>query len=63
MTMTSGAYLGPMLFQCNDPDNALNIHAVEAFGPVATMMPYRNKEHAIEIANRGEGSLVVFNIY
>ena len=53
-----GAYLSPMLLSCDDPDNASNIHAVEAFGPVATMMPYRDKEHAIEIANRGEGSLV-----
>jgi len=53
-----GAYLPPMLFHCADPDAATKVHATEAFGPVSTVMPYRDLAHAIDIANRGEGSLV-----
>lgn len=47
-----------MLFRCADPDSAQNIHAVEAFGPVSTLLPYRDTAHAAELANRGQGSLV-----
>ncbi|MCF6322537.1 MAG: phenylacetic acid degradation bifunctional protein PaaZ [Rhizobiaceae bacterium] len=53
-----GAYMSPLLFHCSDPDSATNIHSVEAFGPVATIMPYRDTAHAIELVNRGGGSLV-----
>jgi oxepin-CoA hydrolase / 3-oxo-5,6-dehydrosuberyl-CoA semialdehyde dehydrogenase len=53
-----GAFLPPMLFHCADPDTATKVHETEAFGPVSTVMPYRDLAHAIAIANRGEGSLV-----
>ena len=53
-----GAFLPPMLFHCSDPDQAEQIHHVEAFGPVSTIMGYRNIEHAICTANRANGSLV-----
>lgn len=55
---SAGAFLPPLLYQCNDPDNAQNIHDVEAFGPVSTIMPYKDNDHAIELANKGQGSLV-----
>ena len=54
----AGAFLPPMLFHCADPDNAARIHDTEAFGPVSTIMGYRDLDHAIALANRGEGSLV-----
>ena len=54
----AGAFLPPMLFHCASPDNAERIHDVEAFGPVSTVMPYRDVDHAIELVNRGQGSLV-----
>ncbi len=54
-----GAFLPPMLFRCPDPDRAEAVHAVEAFGPVSTILPYRDAAHAAEIANRGKGSLVL----
>ncbi|MEZ5824774.1 MAG: phenylacetic acid degradation bifunctional protein PaaZ [Geminicoccaceae bacterium] len=54
----AGAFMPPMLFSCEDADAARDIHAVEAFGPVSTVMPYRDIDHAVEIANRGGGSLV-----
>ncbi|WP_204113040.1 phenylacetic acid degradation bifunctional protein PaaZ [Shimia biformata] len=53
-----GAFLPPMLFHCADPDAATRIHDTEAFGPVSTVMGYRDLDHAIALANRGQGSLV-----
>ncbi|XDA99973.1 phenylacetic acid degradation bifunctional protein PaaZ [Sulfitobacter sp. LCG007] len=53
-----GAFLPPMLFHCADPDGAARIHDTEAFGPVSTVMGYRDLGHAIALANRGQGSLV-----
>jgi len=53
-----GAFLKPSLFCCSDPDSAVMVHETEAFGPVATLMPYRDVAHAAQIANRGGGSLV-----
>ncbi len=53
----TGAYLPPMLLRQDSPMQASYIHEVEAFGPVATLMPYRNLEEAIELAQKGKGSL------
>ena len=53
-----GAFVSPMLFACDDPDGAENVHSVEAFGPVSTVMGYRDLDHATALANRGAGSLV-----
>ncbi len=53
-----GAFVPPMLFHCADPDAAKHVHDTEAFGPVSTIMGYRDLDHAIALANRGQGSLV-----
>ncbi len=53
-----GAFVPPMLFHCEDPDAAQRVHDTETFGPVSTVMGYRDLDHAIALANRGEGSLV-----
>ncbi|WP_162654743.1 phenylacetic acid degradation bifunctional protein PaaZ [Lentilitoribacter sp. Alg239-R112] len=53
-----GAFLPPMLFHCADPNKAERIHDTEAFGPVSTIMGYDNLDHAIQLVNRGQGSLV-----
>ncbi len=53
-----GAFLPPMLFYCSDPDKAHRVHDTEAFGPVSTVMPYRDLDHAVTLLNRGKGSLV-----
>ncbi|TMM52666.1 phenylacetic acid degradation bifunctional protein PaaZ [Sulfitobacter sabulilitoris] len=53
-----GAFLPPMLFHCADPDTAQRVHDTEAFGPVSTIMPYRDPDHAVALLNRGKGSLV-----
>lgn len=54
-----GAFLPPMLLDCDDADQARAVHECEAFGPVSTLLGYRDIDHAVEIANRGAGSLVV----
>tara|TARA_R100000322_G_scaffold117349_6_gene75554 strand:+ start:6427 stop:8463 length:2037 start_codon:yes stop_codon:yes gene_type:complete len=54
-----GAFLPPMLYHCAEPDRATKVHETEAFGPVSTIMGYRDLDHAIDLANRGQGSLVV----
>lgn len=58
MADSKGAFLPPMLFHCTDPDKASHLHDVEAFGPVSTIMPYRDIDHAAHLLNRGKGSLV-----
>ena len=54
----NGAFVPPMLFHCANPDTSDLVHCTESFGPVSTIMGYRDLDHAIELANRGEGSLV-----
>jgi oxepin-CoA hydrolase/3-oxo-5,6-dehydrosuberyl-CoA semialdehyde dehydrogenase len=52
-----GAFVPPLLLLCRDPRTANAIHSVEAFGPVATVLPYRDTADAIGLAKRGGGSL------
>lgn len=51
-----GAFVSPVLLKA-DPDRA-EPHEVEAFGPVSTLLPYTSAEQVVELAARGEGSLV-----
>ncbi len=53
-----GAYMSPILLRQNKPFENTKVHDIEAFGPVSTLMPYRNINEAIELANMGKGSLV-----
>ena len=53
-----GAFMSPVLLRCENPGQARAVHDVEAFGPVATLMPYKDAADAIALANRGKGSLV-----
>ena len=50
--------VGPTLLGTTDPDAADRAHDTEVFGPVATLMPYRDAEHALALIRRGQGSLV-----
>jgi oxepin-CoA hydrolase/3-oxo-5,6-dehydrosuberyl-CoA semialdehyde dehydrogenase len=54
-----GAYMQPVLLRADDPWGADAVHDCEAFGPVSTIMPYRDIADAIALANRGMGSLVL----
>ncbi len=53
-----GAFFSPILFVNNDPFHKTDVHEIEAFGPVSTIMPYKNMDDAIELARMGKGSLV-----
>jgi oxepin-CoA hydrolase/3-oxo-5,6-dehydrosuberyl-CoA semialdehyde dehydrogenase len=53
-----GAFCSPILLLNDDPFNKQGAHHIEAFGPVSTLMPYKNLGEAIELANMGKGSLV-----
>ena len=52
------ACIGPVLLGVHDADAAVAVHKIEVFGPVATLVPYRDVDHAIALAQRGQGSLV-----
>jgi oxepin-CoA hydrolase/3-oxo-5,6-dehydrosuberyl-CoA semialdehyde dehydrogenase len=54
-----GAFISPVLLRCDKPWDARAVHDVEAFGPVSTLMPYKDGADAIALANRGKGSLVM----
>ncbi|MAP01249.1 MAG: phenylacetic acid degradation bifunctional protein PaaZ [Flavobacteriales bacterium] len=53
-----GAFFPPILFRNDDPFNKTLVHEVEAFGPVSTILPYKNMEEAIKLIEMGKGSLV-----
>jgi oxepin-CoA hydrolase/3-oxo-5,6-dehydrosuberyl-CoA semialdehyde dehydrogenase len=55
----NGAFISPILLRSDDPWGSDAIHDVEAFGPVSTIMPYRDLGDAIALANRGMGSLAL----
>jgi len=50
--------LGPTLLGVRAPDTHPLVHDVEVFGPMATLMPYRDEDHALTLIRRGQGSLV-----
>jgi oxepin-CoA hydrolase/3-oxo-5,6-dehydrosuberyl-CoA semialdehyde dehydrogenase len=52
-----GAFMSPVLVRCT-ADDRVEPHEVEAFGPVSTIIGYRDLRHAVELAARGQGSLV-----
>ncbi|MDE3251653.1 MAG: phenylacetic acid degradation bifunctional protein PaaZ [Bacteroidota bacterium] len=55
---TKGAFISPILLFNQDPHNSSEVHEVEAFGPVATLMSYSSLEEAISLVKKGKGSLV-----
>ncbi|MCP9749554.1 phenylacetic acid degradation bifunctional protein PaaZ [Ferruginibacter sp. HRS2-29] len=52
-----GAFISPMLLLNENPFATETSHDVEAFGPVSTIMPYKNMDEAIELSKKGKGSL------
>jgi 3,4-dehydroadipyl-CoA semialdehyde dehydrogenase len=54
----SGRFVAPTLLRANDSAAPL-IHELEIFGPVATVLTYRDAAEAFELARRGGGSLAI----
>ncbi len=52
-----GAFMSPLLLLNNEPFSGEPSHNVEAFGPVSTIMPYKNIDEAIALSKKGKGSL------
>ena len=53
--------LGPTLLGTRDAagsDASDRVHDTEVFGPVATLIPFRDMDHALQLVRRGQGSLV-----
>ncbi|MCT4664803.1 MAG: phenylacetic acid degradation bifunctional protein PaaZ [Flavobacteriales bacterium] len=53
-----GSFVSPLLFINENPFQNTDVHNVEAFGPVSTIIPYKNLDEAIELSQLGKGSLV-----
>jgi len=53
-----GAFAEPKVLLCHKPLEVDDVHTIEAFGPLTTVMPYETVQDAVAIANKSEGSLV-----
>ena len=53
----AGAFMAPALLRATDPRSS-TVHTTEAFGPVATLVPYTSIDEAVEMVAAGGGSLV-----
>lgn len=53
-----GAFMQPVLLLNDRPLEKTITHESECFGPVSTIMPYKDLSEAIEISRMGRGSLV-----
>ncbi|ATG50515.1 phenylacetic acid degradation bifunctional protein PaaZ [Brachybacterium vulturis] len=56
-TADEGAFLAPIVLTWEDP-GAEAVHSREAFGPVTSVLGYRDLDDAVRLAARGGGSLV-----
>ena len=57
----SSCCVGPTLLGTRSAagsDASDRVHDTEVFGPVATLLPYRDLAHALQLIRRGQGSLV-----
>ena len=52
-----GAFMSPILFVNQKPLDTEEVHNIEAFGPVSTILPYKTIDEAIAISKKGKGSL------
>ncbi|MBS1754926.1 MAG: phenylacetic acid degradation bifunctional protein PaaZ [Ferruginibacter sp.] len=53
----TGAFMSPVLLMNEKPFETKEVHEVEAFGPVSTIMPYQTADDAIALSKLGKGSL------
>jgi 3,4-dehydroadipyl-CoA semialdehyde dehydrogenase len=55
--LDEGAFVPPTLLKVRNGSDSEVVSQLEVFGPVATVVPYRDKQDAFELARRGGGSL------
>ncbi|MBG6179456.1 phenylacetic acid degradation bifunctional protein PaaZ [Arthrobacter sp. CAN_A1] len=56
-TAVDGAFMSPVLLTWDNAE-AVELHSIEAFGPVASVIGYDDAAHAVRLAALGAGSLV-----
>ena len=49
--------MSPILLRVKDTTSAVNVHEIEAFGPVSSIMTYDTVEEAVALSKKGKGSL------
>ncbi|MFZ1703587.1 MAG: phenylacetic acid degradation bifunctional protein PaaZ [Saprospiraceae bacterium] len=54
---SNGAFLSPILLRNDRPFERLGVHDIEAFGPVSTLMPYKELDEVVDLVRLGKGSL------
>jgi oxepin-CoA hydrolase/3-oxo-5,6-dehydrosuberyl-CoA semialdehyde dehydrogenase len=54
---SQGAFLSPLLLLTEHPFQNNAVHDIECFGPVSTIMPYKDLDEAIRLTKKGKGSL------
>ena len=52
-----GTFMSPILLRVKDTTSAVNVHEIEAFGPVSSIMTYDTVEEAVALSKKGKGSL------
>lgn len=52
-----GAFIAPTVMLSRQSGDS-SAHDIEVFGPVATLLPYKDEDEAIDLAAQGKGSLV-----
>jgi oxepin-CoA hydrolase / 3-oxo-5,6-dehydrosuberyl-CoA semialdehyde dehydrogenase len=53
-----GAFMSPIVMRNENPFKYTHCHEIEAFGPVSTIVPYKNMDEAAQLVKMGKGSLV-----
>ncbi|REL24911.1 phenylacetic acid degradation bifunctional protein PaaZ [Rhodohalobacter sp. SW132] len=54
----NGAFSSARVLLCHKPMQVDEVHRLEAFGPMTTIIPYNSTDEAISLANKADGSLV-----
>jgi len=56
--ISAGSFFSPTLLYCKEPMTSEEVHNIEAFGPVTTVMSYKNIDELCLLVKKGNGSLV-----
>jgi 3,4-dehydroadipyl-CoA semialdehyde dehydrogenase len=54
----TSSFVAPTLLKVKNSAEARAVHETEVFGPVASVIPYRDEQEAFDLVGRGGGSLV-----
>jgi oxepin-CoA hydrolase / 3-oxo-5,6-dehydrosuberyl-CoA semialdehyde dehydrogenase len=57
-TTFTDTFMSPVLMYNDRPFEKCLVHEIEAFGPVSTILPYKDLDEAVRLVEMGKGSLV-----